>query len=185
VLGYLGRLSAEKDPYAVARAIAHLPREWVGVLVGDGDEASQCRADAMVQAPGRVFFPGPTNDIGSALHAMDVLLVPSLQEGFGLTIVEGWMAGVQTLATPVGVADDVRLSRLMNVWHIRPGESGDEIAETISDMTLGGCRKPREPDIRPFREHELSASAFARRWENFLERIWADAQHPKLEQSHA
>jgi glycosyltransferase involved in cell wall biosynthesis len=179
VLGYLGRLSGEKDPYAVARAIAHLPREWAGVLVGDGDEASQCRADSFVQAPGRLFFPGPTTDIGSALSAMDVVLVPSLQEGFGLTIAEGICAGRPVVTTPVGIAADGDLvfHGNLNLWGIACGARGEDIAETVKiawEAGKLGCWAGLP--------EEWTVNAFARRWEAFFERVWVEAHSTKREQ---
>ncbi len=49
-----------------------------------------------------VDFAGSTDDIGSALRALDVLLVPSWEEPFGRVVTEGMAAGVPVVATNRG-----------------------------------------------------------------------------------
>jgi len=50
----------------------------------------------------RVHFLGPREDVPAILSALDALLVPSWEEPFGRTVVEGMAMGVPVLATSVG-----------------------------------------------------------------------------------
>lgn len=107
VVGTLMRLSQEKDSYALNRCLKHLPPHWVGVSVGDGEEEYGAIAEAYATLDTTRFrYVGPTLDVGSMLNAFDVLLFPSRTEGFGLTVVEAWLAGVPVVSTPVGIVRD-------------------------------------------------------------------------------
>lgn len=99
VAGYLGRMSKEKRPHLLPGLARSLPAPWRVVAVGDGPEITGLR-----DGPANLHAVGPDADAGSVLNAFDVLVVPSEYESYGLTIVEGWWAGVPVVATPVGVA---------------------------------------------------------------------------------
>src|SRR4029079_5219080 len=51
---------------------------------------------------GWVVFAGTRRDIPGVLHAMDVFVLPSLYEGFGIAILEAMAAGKAVVATRVG-----------------------------------------------------------------------------------
>jgi glycosyltransferase involved in cell wall biosynthesis len=50
----------------------------------------------------RVVFTGERDDIPTVLRAIDVLLVPSWEEPFGRTVIEGMAMGLPVVATTVG-----------------------------------------------------------------------------------
>ena len=106
VVGMLGRLSPEKYPRALASTVACLPKNWVGVHIGDGPDFADAYTHGFAAAGTRIYWPGATEDPGSALGALDVLLHASDSEGFGLALGEGWLAGVSVVSTAVGVALD-------------------------------------------------------------------------------
>lgn len=168
VVGYLGRLSEEKNAGALARCVSRLPDEWVGVVVGDGPEGDSVRADGFACAPGRVAFPGRTEDVGSALAAMDALLVPSREEGFGLQMGEAMGAGVPVVSTPVGLAADCPPL----VRTIRWNATADEMAAAV----LADARDPLATAARvrlaaATVRRLYSAEAFAERWMAFIETV--------------
>ena len=49
-----------------------------------------------------IIFTGTRNDIPELLSAMDLLLVPSEQEGFSVVILEAMASGIPVVATVVG-----------------------------------------------------------------------------------
>lgn len=165
VVGFLGRCSVEKDPWALVRAVAALPEDWVGVLVGGGEDRNAVRADSFVYAPGRVYFPGPTHQVGSALKAFDVLLVPSREEGFCFSAVEAVLARVPVVMTPVGVA------REHPDWFQRVpiGATGDVLAAAVIEADRSDHSTP-SPLIRRQRAAErlYSVQAMGQRWADLL-----------------
>lgn len=165
VLGFLGRFSPEKNPVAPARALPHLSEEWVAVWVGDGLDWHTVRGTAYSFGGTRCYFPGVSEDVGSALAAFDVLAVPSHQEGFGLSAVEGVMARVPTVMTPVGVA----LEHPDWFYAVPKDPSGPALAEKVlaADSSPDAVRADLAREARAL----YSAEAFGRRWSDFLAHV--------------
>ncbi len=73
------------------------------LFVGDGECRAELEARARdSEASGRVIFAGLRRDVPDLLHAMDIFVMPSLNEGYGKAIVEAMSAGVPVVATEVG-----------------------------------------------------------------------------------
>ncbi len=62
----------------------------------------------------RVIVVGPQEDVAPFLHAMDLFILPSLTEGFPITILEAMAAGRPVIATSVGGIPEA----------VRDGETG-------------------------------------------------------------
>lgn len=160
LVGYIGRVSADKDPLALARAIAALPASWRGVAIGP-DHGSLV-GDMIATSNGRVATPGPTDEIGAALAAMDVLLVPAQHEGFGLAVVEGWACGVPVVAVQTGVAAE----RPDLVRMIPPLASGGMLAKVL-EADNAASTVVRVSQARAAARTEFSAEAFGGRWADY------------------
>lgn len=166
ILGGLNRLSSEKRTERLVDAVAALPPEWFGVVVGEGNERATLEAYAAEVAPGRVIFPGARSDVGNVLMAFDWLLVASAYESFCLSMAEAFWMGVPVVSTPVGIAAEHPEA----AWLVGPDPSGAEIAATV----LGA----RDPEGRR-REEGISLSASL--WSpDRLGRAWADLLRPML-----
>jgi glycosyltransferase involved in cell wall biosynthesis len=104
VVGYCGRLDAEKNVEALARAFSDLdpPDDVHLVVVGSGSERR--RLERRYRDP-RVHFMGQVPDearrIGM-LRGMDIFVLPSVVEGLSLSLLEGMACGAATVATDVG-----------------------------------------------------------------------------------
>jgi glycosyltransferase involved in cell wall biosynthesis len=114
LVGGVGRLEPVKGfPYFVeaARQIAESLPEARFVLVGDGS----VRAALAEQAAGlgdRFQFLGLRDDVPDLMAAMDIFVLPSLNEGMGRVLLESSAASTPAVATAVGgvpgiVADGV------------------------------------------------------------------------------
>ena len=103
------------------------------VIVGDGSQREQleARAKALGLADA-VRFVGKQEDVRPYLAALDVFLMSSAYEGFGIALVEAMAMGVPVVATNV---EGVR-----NI--VTSGESGllcafdEHVAENLADRTL-------------------------------------------------
>ncbi|WP_394752636.1 glycosyltransferase family 4 protein [Crenothrix sp.] len=113
VLGFVGRLATIKGAdvllEAVALAYQQLPQLKL-VLVGDGDE--RCNLELQAKQLGiadLVHFAGRlTRDaIYSATKGFDVAVIPSREEGFGLSALEAMAAGVPVLTSRVDALTEV------------------------------------------------------------------------------
>ncbi|NGO48113.1 glycosyltransferase [Streptomyces ureilyticus] len=107
VVGGIGRLTAGKRFVVLIDALAQLPLDYMLLLVGSGPEESVLRRAAQrAGVTGRVLFTGEQPyepdgiralDLPSLTSAMDVLASPSMEETFGLAVVEGLAAGLPVL----------------------------------------------------------------------------------------
>jgi glycosyltransferase involved in cell wall biosynthesis len=111
VVGTLSRLVPEKRVDAVLRAVASLERDDVYVVVtGDGPEATRLTALAVeLGLAARARFPGRTDDVTTALAALDVLALASSVEGLPLSLVEAMAAELAVVATRVGGVPEIVL----------------------------------------------------------------------------
>jgi glycosyltransferase involved in cell wall biosynthesis len=180
VVGYIGRLSPEKDPDAMVRLAAELPEPWHVVIVGEGRERETLTRK--IQAPGleRVHIVGGDSQVGDVLGAFDSLVVPSYYESFGLTLAEGLWAGVPVLATRSGLAKLVPGL----VREIKTGAHGREIADALlADQEDHEGTADRVNQAALFARNRLRLDRFGQDWTNLLlrtgvprvERIGGDA----------
>jgi glycosyltransferase involved in cell wall biosynthesis len=106
IVGVVGRLRAEKGVEFFVRAapivLAQRP-DTTFVIAGEGPLRGSL--DALADGLGvarNVRFVGFRSDVPEVLSAVDVLVVPSLTEGFPLSLIEGFAAGCPVVATRVG-----------------------------------------------------------------------------------
>ena len=109
VIGMVGRITAVKN-HAFALSVfeklqALSPTPTTLLIIGDGEEKDNLKT----YAPENVIFTGAVNDPHHYYPAFDVLLLPSLHEGFPVVAVEGQAAGLpvimsDTLSREVGIS---------------------------------------------------------------------------------
>lgn len=163
---WVGRLSAEKDPYTILRAVTMLSpsRVWRLVIIGDGPLRKQlkafCRTNRIAD---RVTFTGYITDpIGWMMRA-NVLVLSSLYEGFGNVIVEALACGTPVVCTscPYGPAEILQGGRFGSL--IPVGDS-PRLATAIEAML------DQMPERKLLMQHGLKYTA-DRAAEKFLETL--------------
>jgi len=113
VLSIIGRLSPEKGHEILFRAL-HVLRDRlkkiVLLIVGSGDHeeslrllAADLHIDHLIRWCGAVGH----HEIARFLQATDIIIVPSLFEGFGLAAAEAMAAGVPVIASSTGGLPEV------------------------------------------------------------------------------
>lgn len=164
-IGYLGGIKkAFKNSLAVAKAAAYLGEPYRAVYVGSdydnlGGEIRRISPNAVIRQP--------DFQAGNALSAFDCLMLASDTEGFSLALTEAWLAGVPTVATPVGAVPELEQVHGQLTVHAPVGASPEELAAAVT--------KALSPENRRVVEHakrvtELSytAAAMGRRWSEYL-----------------
>jgi glycosyltransferase involved in cell wall biosynthesis len=165
VVGYIGRLSPEKDPDAMLRLAAELPEPWHVVIVGEGRERETLRRKVEQRGLTRVHLVGGDSSAGDVLNGFDALMVPSRYESFGLTLAEGLWAGVPVIATRSGLA------RLVPglVREISVGASGLELREALfADLEDPKGTRQRVNQAQAFVHERLTLDRFGREWSELL-----------------
>ncbi|MFJ9039982.1 glycosyltransferase [Streptomyces sp. NPDC102406] len=117
VVGGVGRLVPGKRFDVLVAALRHLPDDVRLLLVGTGPQEQALRQTAdRARVLDRVVFAGERPhtaaaphdiDLPALLSAMDVLASPSMDEAFGLAVVEALAAGLPVLHVTCPAVDDL------------------------------------------------------------------------------
>ncbi len=135
LVGGVGRLEPVKGFTYFIAAAQRIAEAGAGVRfihAGQGSLETKLREQA---APlgGRMTFLGRRDDVPGLMAAMDLLVVPSLNEGMGRVILEAGAAGCAVIATNVGGVPDIVQDDVTGVL-VLPKRAG-EIAEAV--LALG------------------------------------------------
>lgn len=104
VIGFVGRLTAQKGVEVLIDAFGRLTRENAQLLiVGDGERRAALEAAARA-APecARIHFLGTRSDTPELFRAMDLLVLPSFVEAFPMVLLEAMATRMPVIGTPVG-----------------------------------------------------------------------------------
>jgi glycosyltransferase involved in cell wall biosynthesis len=109
-IGFIGRLDPIKRVPDLVEAIAFLDKGYTLQVFGEGEDRPQIEnAIKRFQLQERAILHGAIARPQEALSLMDVLVLPSAAEGFGLVLIEAMAAGVPVVATDVpGIRDVVK-----------------------------------------------------------------------------
>lgn len=135
VVGTVARLAPQKGIIHFLKAAAMLARDYQVnfLVVGDGPLRQQLQAEAIsLGLANRVVFAGERRDVPAILPVFDVFVLPSLTEGFPLTILEALAAGRPVVATRVGGIPEIIKDNHTGLL-VRPGEPA-ELALAIARL---------------------------------------------------
>lgn len=103
VLGALGRLAIEKGFTYLLESVAILKDRGFDVVLqlgGDGPELSELRRQAqMLDIAKQVVFLGWVQDKAAFFSGLDIFCLPSLEESFGIVLLEAMSRGVPVIST--------------------------------------------------------------------------------------
>lgn len=135
VFGHIGRFSAEKNHVFLLRVFAEIKSilpEAKLLSVGEGDLFDEIRAlTHEMRIDGDVIFTGAVSSPEDYLSAMDVFLLPSFSEGFGIAAIEAQASGLPALLS-AGVPPSVAISE--NAVFL-PLDSAKEWAEKSVELS--------------------------------------------------
>lgn len=114
-IGFVGRMTFQKRPFVFVYLAARLiKRERPGrpsytfTMIGDGILLD--RTIALAKRLGiadRIAFLGRVKDTAAAMAGLDVVILPSANEGLTLVAYEAWDAGVLPIASDVGAQSEL------------------------------------------------------------------------------
>lgn len=109
VVGWVGRLSAEKGPDVLLGALPALrDLDLLVSMIGDGPLALSLRQECHVLGlDDLVRMHGAVCDAGRLFRAFDVFVLSSRTEGTPIVLLEAMAAGVPIVATAVGGVEDL------------------------------------------------------------------------------
>ncbi|MFM0498169.1 glycosyltransferase family 4 protein [Paraburkholderia caledonica] len=106
VVGYIGRMSSEKNPLGfidLVEAIHELVPGTIFRMSGEGDQAALVRGRVETSpAAGKLTYDGYVEDLRGALRSLDVLVLPSKLDGRPNIVMEANACGIPVIGAPVG-----------------------------------------------------------------------------------
>lgn len=111
VIGSVGALTKEKGHSYLLKAIPMVVQRFpktIFLLVGDGRERPYLESmTSKLGIADKVIFAGMRTDIPEILSILDVFVLPSLNEGLPMALLEAQAARIPVVATSVGAIPDV------------------------------------------------------------------------------
>jgi glycosyltransferase involved in cell wall biosynthesis len=166
VVGYLGRLSAEKNPMAIIELAKKLQASGLStqvVIVGSGFQEEEVQVASLGME--NVHLVGPDHRAGDVLSGFDTLVVPSNFESYGLSIVEACSLGIPVISTEVGIAKVVPgLTRVVPI----PATGRNLYEAFLKDgIDILGTQE-RVSLAKKWANENASLEVFGKRWSNHL-----------------
>ena len=123
-IGFIGRLDPIKRISDLIDAMLLLPRATTLDIFGQGPQLQSLTAQILrLDLHSRVKMHGAIDSPQTALSQIDVLILPSEAEGFGLVLLEAMAAGVPVIGTNVAGIRDV-IVHSQNGLLVPPRNSG-------------------------------------------------------------
>lgn len=165
-VGHVGRLMWDKNPLALAYAVATLGAPYRAVFVGSGIRQWDVQ-EAIRHALADPIFLGETSHVGDVLAALDCFVLATPHEGFSLSLVEAWMAGVPVVATRVGAIPELEAVHGALVVPVPVRPTPGQLAAAVREAIDSRNRKRIDRAKRVAMEH-FTAAAMSDRWANYL-----------------
>jgi glycosyltransferase involved in cell wall biosynthesis len=106
VIGYIVRMTSQKDPFTMLKAFQSVLKEHQDVtllMVGDGElKEKSMRFARELNIQQHVIFEPFRTDIPEVLQTIDIYCLPSLWEGYPIGILEAMAMKKCVVASPVG-----------------------------------------------------------------------------------
>jgi glycosyltransferase involved in cell wall biosynthesis len=136
VVGWVGRMTAVKRTDVVVRVLRMLVDRGVDarlLLVGDGPDRDDLERYAHeLGVIKRCLFLGYQEDVGRWYDAIDALLLPSVNEGTPVSVIESLAARRPAVATRVGGTPDV-IRDGVDGFLVDPAD-GEALAERLAEL---------------------------------------------------
>ena len=142
VIGHVGNFLPVKNHNFLIDVFSHLASEndrYRLVLLGSGYLQQQIEQKVKeLGLENKVFFLGSVNNVGEYLSVFDVAVMPSLYEGFPLTIMEEQASGLNCVVSDI-ITREVDVTG--NVHFVSLSDDADVWAKKIRDIVNGNKQR--------------------------------------------
>jgi sugar transferase (PEP-CTERM/EpsH1 system associated) len=171
VVGTVGRLQPVKDQATLLHAFAALTgrrpelRKLLRLaIIGDGPKLDELRQLAHgLDIGAATWFAGALGSVHEVLQALDVFVLPSLNEGISNTVLEAMASGLPVLATAVG--GNIELIREGVNGRTFPAGDAEALATLLADyIDRPALRAAHGRAARQIAEENFSLDAMTHRY---------------------
>ena len=119
LIGFIGRLEPIKGCSQLISSIPYIidcHSNFYFIIVGDGSQREVLAQKVIdLQLEGRVYFYGYHSNVTKVFRSLDLFVLPSLNEGIPLALLESMSNGVLAIATNVGGVPEVIEDRINGI----------------------------------------------------------------------
>jgi len=170
LLGFVGRLSPEKNPFRLLRILAELKasnnieRPWKCFIFGDGPLRSQLEASIKLKGlESHVVCKGFDPNIGEQIAGLDILVNTSQAEGLPITMLEAGAAGTPVFAPRTGGIPELIPNTEFGLLY-DPDMSDAVVAQNLASFIEGEQKRVLAGErLRQRVELEFSQNAWIKR----------------------
>jgi glycosyltransferase involved in cell wall biosynthesis len=165
LLGYVGRLSAEKRPHLLLDTLRHLPQEAQLGIVGEGPMHRKMIHDGMdLMYQGRVHFLGKHPSGASLYKPWQMTLLTSRYEGCPMTALESLACGVPCVSLPIPAMREI--CDLDAPYLLARGDAPVSLAEAVMTVLSLPQQQVRDDMARIVARHHIDR--FVGNWQEVL-----------------
>jgi glycosyltransferase involved in cell wall biosynthesis len=173
LIGYIVRMTIQKDPLTLIRAIALMPEDPKVrfLFVGDGDlKEDVIKLAKELNVFSRIIFMDFRQDVPNILNAVDIYCLPSLWEGLPIGLLEAMAMRKAIVATAIDGTKEV--IQTMENGIVIPVKSPQKLADALSllagnkEMRLSMGKKAFETI-----EHEFNVEKMTRKIEKVYDNL--------------
>jgi glycosyltransferase involved in cell wall biosynthesis len=165
LLGYVGRLSAEKRPHLLLDTLRYLPDEAQLGIVGEGPMHRKMIHDGMdLMYQGRVHFLGKHPSGASLYKPWQMTLLTSRYEGCPMTALESLACGVPCVSLPIPAMRE--LYDLDAPYLLARGDAPVSLAEAVMTVLSLPEQQVRDDIARIVARHHIDG--FVENWQEVL-----------------
>lgn len=174
LVGMVGRLEQIKGPgYFIEAAVSVAEKcpQAEFLVVGEGSLRykleSRCRE---LKISDRVTFTGWREDIPEILPGLDILVLPSLNEAVGRTLIEAGACGIPVVATKVGGIPEI--VKDMETGILVPPGDADGLARALISLIEDNDKRQRMGEMARFwADDKFSASRMVASFSDLYESV--------------
>ena len=123
VFGFAGRITKDKGINEILSAFERMNKDCVLLIIGDkeGIQTLDAKLWKFAVDDKRIIIHDSVSDIEKYYSAMDVLLLPSYREGFGMVIAEAAAVGTPAIVSDIPGPIDVIRDKV-TAYKVKPGD---------------------------------------------------------------
>lgn len=138
LIGFVGRLEHVKGCAQLIQAISQLAdshSDYYFVIVGEGPERESLERQVReLDLEKQIYFCGFRDDVKYVFQSLDLYVLPSLNEGVPLALLEAMLHGVPVVATRVGGVPEVIQDRVNGIL-VPPNDPGALIKNILESLS--------------------------------------------------
>lgn len=169
VVGHVGRFTTVKNHEKLLEIfieILKIRKNAILMLVGKGELEEEIREKVRdLKINDKVFFMGSRNDVDELMQAMDIFILPSKYEGFGMVLIEAQTSGLPCLTSAGVVPKEVQFSPCLKYFPLeKSARAWAEVGLNIDGVRKSYALEAKEKGFDIENAKEKLAGFYQEKW---------------------